>query len=443
MKLKHRLSVFLAVALWCTALSPSFAQAVEKPFENQPQSTDISPVTVGNIVGNGAISASSDKNAQTAPESHENPTEDTKFSTFSEKFSTEDISSAAAHPVEKSPLEFLYLTRIRTEAYTDILTDRAFSAVWSIDAENRTAELTAFTGKPELFEISLHSQGISIDYLGNFHEITGEDTLGDLLNECISYEFAGFTKDPAAVRDMLNTLVSAEAVTSDGVVHPLTFDYLGLGGGNGHYDHDYYFTESLYDDVVEFRFSLHLPEPEPVPMQGIDLTNAGSGSYEDIATDGTFSAVWTLDHAQRTAELTAFTGKPELFSISLNTDGFSIDYSDGFILTDFTFTNRLHDCISYEFGFPVVSRPFVTPDEVREELNRLVSAAVLLTDGTEKTLTIDALDYWQGNNHYRLSFLLTEPLYTNVKEFRLSLQMPDKYAAEPVETSAAVRLTLQ
>lgn len=441
--MKHRLTFLLAAVLLCGMANPSFAQAVEKPFENSPQTADISASTVGNIVGNGDISASSGKSEQTPPESHETSTEDTDFSTFSEKFSTEETAAADPLPVEKSPLEFLYLTRVNTEAYDTLFTDRAFSAVWSVDAENGTAELTEFTGKPELFDISLHSQGISVDYLVRFHEIVGDDTLGKLLTECISYEYEGLTRNPADVRAKLNTLVSAEAVTADGTVHTLTFDYLGLGGGSNHYDHDYHFNEILYDDVVEFRFSLHMPEKDVPPMQGIALTHAGSGTYDDNTTDGTFSAVWTLDHEQRTAELVGFTGKPELFDISLNNAGFSIDYSGGYSLTDYTFTNRLHDCISSEFGFPVMSRPFVTADDVREELNQMVSAAVLLADGTEKALTIDALDYWQGNNHYWLSFLLTEPLYTDTAEFRLSLHMPEKYAAEPVENAPAVRLTLQ
>jgi len=83
---------------------PSFEQAVEKSFENLRQTTDISGVTVGNIVGNGGISAYCNKGEQTPPEFHETSTEDTYFSTFPDKFSTEEFSSSAADPVEKSAL---------------------------------------------------------------------------------------------------------------------------------------------------------------------------------------------------------------------------------------------------------------------------------------------------------------------------------------------------
>lgn len=187
----------LAAVLVFTMASPSFAQAVENPFENLLQTTDISNASVGNTVGNGDISANSDKRAQTAPEQGEIPAETDKFSTFSEKFSTEVPAADGAEFVEKSPLGLIWLNRSNADVYDTVFTDRVFSAVWSVD--------------------------------------------------------------PAEVRGTLNTLVFAEAVTADGTVHALAFDYLALGGNN-HYDHDYYFAETLYNDVVEFRFSLHLPE---------------------------------------------------------------------------------------------------------------------------------------------------------------------------------------
>ncbi|MBQ4592882.1 MAG: hypothetical protein IJB20_12710 [Clostridia bacterium] len=80
----------------------SFAQAVEKSFENLPQTTDIFPSTVGNIVGNSTLSAYSAKSEQTPPEFHETSTEDFEFSTFSEKFSTEETPAEKILPVEKS-----------------------------------------------------------------------------------------------------------------------------------------------------------------------------------------------------------------------------------------------------------------------------------------------------------------------------------------------------
>lgn len=91
----------LTFALVFAAASVSFAQAVENPFENLLQSADISNTTVGNTVGNGDISAVSDKSAQTAPDSREISAETGEFSTFSEKFSTEETEKTMIQPAVK------------------------------------------------------------------------------------------------------------------------------------------------------------------------------------------------------------------------------------------------------------------------------------------------------------------------------------------------------
>lgn len=91
----------------------SFAQVVENSFENLRQSRYISPVSVGNIVGNEGISVFFPKNEQTPLKFHENPTDDLNFSTFSEKFSTDTVPFSGTFPVEKRMGSVLTSGRIR------------------------------------------------------------------------------------------------------------------------------------------------------------------------------------------------------------------------------------------------------------------------------------------------------------------------------------------
>lgn len=288
----------------------SFEQPVEKPLGNSTQTEEIPSKTLENHVGNGGISANSVESTQITPENSETPEENEKFSTFSENFSTGSAADTA--PVEKSPLPGLALTKVNPDRYEDTYTDTLFSGVWTIDAVNRTAELVEFTGKPELFQISMASEGISVDYLANTYIGHNSKTIQNMLAQCISYEF-GFPIEARTAdecRDTLNELVSASVVKADGTVQEITFDSLGYWQGNNHYWHSYTFSEPLYDDVTEFRFSLHLPdwyvaEHTPKPYEGLTplLPLTLNGDAVDYSYSGEYSAAaictascsWTED----------------------------------------------------------------------------------------------------------------------------------------------------
>ncbi len=236
----------------------SFAQVVEIPFENSAQTADIVVEDMGKLVETDPFYVNPAEYEQNPPDFSEFlATGNYFYNLLPDKFST---------GVEES-LGTILLNRAPLLVYESPKTERAFSATWSIDPENGTAEMLSSTGKPGLFDIHLNSRSLRIDYFHSFCEIPPEDELSALLEPCISYSYVSYTQDPADVRETLNTLVDAEVIRADGTVQELTVQILAYSEGNNRYSHEYYFEETLTDDVVEFRFSLHLPESEPVVTQ--------------------------------------------------------------------------------------------------------------------------------------------------------------------------------
>ncbi len=255
MKKRHFFALAVLVSMLAQA---SFAQVVEIPFENPGQTEDIVLENMGKLVENDPFYVNPAEYEQNPPDFSEFlATGNYYYHLLPDKFSTGVEESLGTILLNPNPL----LT------YASPKTERAFSAAWSIDPETGEAEMLSSTGKPGLLGLELNSRSLRVDHFSGVCEIPPEDELSALLESCFSYMYVTYTQDPADVRETLNTLVDAEAVHADGTVQELTVQILAYSEGNNRYSHEYYFEEMLTDDVVEFRFSLHLPETAPVITQ--------------------------------------------------------------------------------------------------------------------------------------------------------------------------------
>lgn len=80
----------------------SFAQAVEKCFENSPETADIPSLRVGNLVGNEKFPAFFSKATQSTPEFREIPTDIALFFNIFPKVFNRRSDGSRHDPLEKS-----------------------------------------------------------------------------------------------------------------------------------------------------------------------------------------------------------------------------------------------------------------------------------------------------------------------------------------------------
>ena len=160
------------------------------------------------------------------------------------------------------PIEPLLLNAMNgSAAYDgDISTDGIFSAEWDLTAPEGE-RLISYTGKPELYNLELFSDHITLISSGSPWDMyITDDTMSELLGDA----FAQYTADGTVT---VNDFMRFRVTSQNGDVIPLTV--VGLEQGGGHFSVSmFYFDRTITEEAVTFSMEQYLPEgtePEQYP----------------------------------------------------------------------------------------------------------------------------------------------------------------------------------